>query len=208
MVTASTPSPAPASPSLRDRTTRAVRAEVGAVAIRLFAEQGFEKTTVDQIAAEAGLSRASFFRYFATKEDVILGHLDEAGQRVLALLIARPEEEPVWQSLHRAFDALIEEASASPEENLRLARMLYETPALKVRQFGKQLGWSALLTPEIARRLRIADDAGDPRPRALVAAALACLNAAVETWSALDGGVGLPFLVEQAMGAPPAGAAS
>lgn len=58
-----------------------MRAEIAAVAVRLFQEQGFEKTTVDQIAAEAGLSRTSFFRYFATKEDVVLGHLEELGRR-------------------------------------------------------------------------------------------------------------------------------
>ena len=204
MVTAPKPSPtpAPAPPSLRDRTVRLVRAEVGAVAIRLFIEQGFDNTTVDQIAAEAGLSRTSFFRYFATKEDLVLGHLDEVGQQVLASLAARPESEPVWQSLHHALDALMQEAAASPEDNLRLARMLRETPALRVRQFGKQMGWHALLTPEVARRLHVVDEARDPRPRALVAAAMACLNAAVETWSAADGAIELPLLLDQAMSAP------
>jgi len=80
--------------------------------------------------------------------------------------------------------------------------MLHETPALKVRQFGKQLGWYALLTPEIARRLHVADEARDPRPRALAAAAMACLNAAVETWNAADGAAELPVLLDQAMSAP------
>jgi AcrR family transcriptional regulator len=203
MATASEPSPAPAaSPTLRDRTVRAVRAEVSAIAMRLFAEQGFDKTTVDQIAAEAGMSRTSFFRYFATKEDLVLGHLDELAQRVQEALAARPEAEPVWQSLRRAFDSLIEETAASPEENLRTSRMLHDTPTLRYRQLGKQLRWYDLLAPEVARRLHIADDSLDPRPRALVAAALACLNAAAETWSAANGAIDLPTLLDQAMDAP------
>ena len=203
MVTASKPSAAPAaSPTLRDRTLRAVRAEVAAVAMRLFLEQGFDKTTVDQIAAAAGMSRTSFFRYFATKEDLVLGHLDELAYRVLDAFVARPESERVWKSLRRAFDSLIEETAASPEENMRMARMLRDTPALKARQLGKQLGWHAVLGPEVARRLHIADDAYDARPRALVAAAMACLNAAVETWTAANGTIDLAALLDQAMDAP------
>jgi len=204
MATASKPSAAPS--TLRDRTLRAVRAEVSAVAMRLFVEQGFDKTTVDQIAAEAGMSRTSFFRYFATKEEVVLGHLDEVAYRVLEALVARPESEPVWNSLRHAFDTLIEETAASPEENMRMARMLKETPALKVRQLGKQLGWHDVLGPEVARRLHVAADARDPRPRALVAAAMACLNVAVETWVEADGAIALPGLLDQAMSAIPRGA--
>src|ERR1700683_3395414 len=107
--------PVNAPPTLRNRATRAVRAEIAAVAIRLFLEQGFEKTTVDQIAVEAGLSRTSFFRYFATKEDVLLGHLEDLGQKVRDALAARPAEEAAWQALRRSFDLLIAERLAYPE---------------------------------------------------------------------------------------------
>jgi AcrR family transcriptional regulator len=202
---ATTPQPvaAPlrAPPTLRNRTARAVRAEIAAVAMRLFQEQGFEKTTVDQIAAAAGLSRTSFFRYFATKEDVVLGHLEELGQKVLDALAARPAQEPPWQALRRAFDLLLEEASALPEQGLAMSRMLHDTPSLQARQLGKQLGWQDLLAPEVARLLGVPVAASDPRPRALVAAALGCLNAAVDVWTAADGAVPLPDLLDQAMSA-------
>jgi AcrR family transcriptional regulator len=62
--------------------------------MRLFLEQRFDKTTVDQIAAEAGLSRTSLHRYFATKEDVLLGDLEERGTQVLEALVARPAGGP------------------------------------------------------------------------------------------------------------------
>lgn len=203
MVTTSQPATAPlhAPPTLRNRATRAVRAEIAAVAIRLFLEQGFDKTTVDQIAAEAGLSRTSFFRYFATKEDVLLGHLGELGYKVRDALAARPAEEPPWQALRRAFDLLIEERLAYPEDGLSMRRMLHDTPSLRARQLGKQLGWQDLLAPEVARRLGDAYDAYDPRSRALVAAALSCLNVAVDVWTASDGTADLADLVDQAMGA-------
>jgi AcrR family transcriptional regulator len=188
--------------TLRDRATRAVRSEVGAVAMRLFLEQGFDKTTVDQIAAEAGLSRTSFFRYFATKEDVVLGNLDERGQQVLEALVARPAAEPAWQALRHSFNLLLEETAVAPERGLRMARMLNDTPSLRARQLGKQLTWQDRLVPEVTRRLGVTNEAYDPRPRALVAAALACLNAAVDVWTASNGAVNLPTLLDQAMSAP------
>jgi AcrR family transcriptional regulator len=203
MVTTSQPATAPlhAPPTLRNRATRAVRAEIAAVAMRLFLEQGFEKTTVEQIAAEAGLSRTSFFRYFGSKEDVVFGHLEELGQRALDALTARPAAEPAWQALRHAFDLLIIEGRALPEQGLTMSQMLHDTPSLRARQLGKQLGWQDLLVPEVARRLGVAAEAPDPRPRALVAAALGCLNAAVDVWAAAGGALPLGDLLDQAMSA-------
>ncbi|MFX6226362.1 helix-turn-helix domain-containing protein, partial [Acinetobacter baumannii] len=57
--------------SLWERSRRAAYAEISGIAMRLFLDQGFEQTTIDQIAAAAGISRRSFFRYFGTKEDVL-----------------------------------------------------------------------------------------------------------------------------------------
>src|ERR1039458_1026588 len=130
----SAPAPANAPPTLRNRATRAVRAEIAAVAVRLFLAQGFDKTTVDQVAAEAGLSRASFFRYFGSKEDVLLGHLGEFGHKVAEALAARPAREPAWQALRRSFDLLITERLAYPDEGLTLRRILPNTPSLQDRQ--------------------------------------------------------------------------
>ena len=203
MVTTSQPATTPVNvpPTLRNRATRAVRAEIAAVAIRLFLEQGFDKTTVDQIAAEAGLSRTSFFRYFATKEDAVLGHLEELGQKARDALIARPADEPAWQALRHAFDLLIAERSAYPEDGMSMHRMLRDTPALQARHLGKQVGWQELLAPEVARRLGVSGDPYDPRPRALVAAALGCLNVAVDVCALSEGTVDMADLLDQAMGA-------
>ena len=60
---------------LRDRTRLAVRDQIARAATALFVSQGFDRTTIDEVAAAAGLSRRSFFRYFETKEDVVLSDL-------------------------------------------------------------------------------------------------------------------------------------
>src|SRR6478735_7506224 len=90
--------------SLRDHARGAVRDEVMRQAWLLFSEQGFEATTVDQIAAAAGMSRRTFFRYFAGKDELVLARLVESGENVAEALRGRPADEPVWKSLRRAFD--------------------------------------------------------------------------------------------------------
>lgn len=191
-----------AKPGLRERMRATVRAEVVEVALRLFTEQGFDRTTVDQIAAEAGLSRASLFRYFGSKEDMVLVGLDETGQRIAEALTGRPDDERPWEALRRAFDVLTRMNEAAPEQTLVYLRMLQETPSLRARHFEKQLRWQELLVPDIARRLGTSSDKPeDPRPGALVAAALACLDAASSSWVACEGVVRLAVLLDRAMGA-------
>ncbi|WP_432013596.1 TetR/AcrR family transcriptional regulator [Streptomyces cucumeris] len=191
-------SPAPS--GLRDRMRHAMRDEVRAVAIRLFAEQGFEKTTVGQIAQEAGLSSASFFRYFGTKEDVALGDTEELGREVAAALAARPEEERPWEALRRAFDVLTQIHRDAPEQAMNFMRLLNQAAPLKARHREKRHQWQPLLVPEISRRLGADPAPGDdPRPLALAAAALGCLDAAADTWVACEGSTDLAVLLDRSM---------
>jgi AcrR family transcriptional regulator len=179
-----------------------MQAEVSAVAFRLFAEQGFDSTTVDQIAAQAGLSRTTFFRYFGTKEDVVLGNLGELGREIAAALAARPADERPWDSLRRAFDVVTQINTDAPEQALSFVRMLNETPSLRARHWEKTQDWQNLLVPEVSRRIGTETATPqDPRARALVASALACLDAATDAWTACDGTTPLSALVDRAMGA-------
>ena len=172
----------PDTPSLRERTRRAVHAEITATAMRLFAEQGFEATTIDQIAAEAGISRRSFFHYFGSKEDVVLGDTIALGNVVRDALEARPATESAWDALRAAFLVLQAAAPQSPDA-MAQARLYHEAPSLRARHLEKHLRWQELLAPDIQRRLGIpATYAPDPRARAFVAAALACLDATIEAW--------------------------
>ncbi|MET8170229.1 TetR family transcriptional regulator [Streptomyces sp. NPDC005329] len=187
--------------SLRERTRAAMRAEVSEVAFRLFAEQGFDNTTVEQIAAEAGLSRTTFFRYFGTKEEVVLGKMGEVGHEVAAVLAARPDGERPWDSLRRAFDVITRVDSEDPEQSLNLMRLLNDACALMTHQWEKTQGWQSVLVPEISRRLGGGSEPGNRlRAQALAASAIACLNAATDAWTTDDGTTSLSVLVDQAMG--------
>ncbi|MER7924696.1 MULTISPECIES: TetR family transcriptional regulator [unclassified Streptomyces] len=197
--TSSDPAPAKRA-SLRERTRAAMRAEVSDVAFRLFAEQGFESTTVEQIAAAAGLSRTTFFRYFGTKEEVVLGRVGEYGRQVADALAARPAGETPWYALRRAFDVITEAGPGGPGSPADMMRLLSQACLLMTRHWEKTQGWQSVIAPEVSRRLGGPDPVTDMRANALTAAAIACLDAATDAWIATGGTASLPDLADQAMG--------
>lgn len=81
---------------------------ISEVAQELFMSQGFEATTVDQIAAAAGMSRRTFFRYFESKEDVLTGRYELVADDLAETLSQSPVDEPMWDSLRRCFDSLLD----------------------------------------------------------------------------------------------------
>ncbi|MCA2218146.1 TetR/AcrR family transcriptional regulator [Jidongwangia harbinensis] len=190
--------------SLWSRTRRAAYAEVTEVAMDLFLEKGFEATTIDDIAAAAGISRRSFFRYFGTKEDIVLGHLAGDGARAGAALAARPAGEPAWTALRNVFLS-IDDVPADHERLLKISEMMYGTPSLRARSVEKHLQWQADLLPEVLRRLPPAPDEATAalRARAVIASAIACLDAAGETWTRSRGTVPLRDLLTVAFDAVP-----
>ena len=168
------------------------------MAIDLFVEHGYEATTVEDICAVAGISRSTFFRYFNSKEDVLIRELDDFGEILLSALQDRPDDEPAWLALQGALSPLTQQTESS--HALRSARLVRATPALATFRQEKQARWGELLRQEIARR--IGSDPGDltdPRPSALIGAALACVDAAVTAWAAADAAQPLADLLDRAM---------
>jgi AcrR family transcriptional regulator len=190
------------SSGLRGRTRRAVRAEIGAAAMRLFLERGFEATTMEEIANEVGISRRSLFRYFGTKEDIVLGNHAEQGLVVKAALEARPASEGPWEALRAALKTLFDDLAYSPEDFLKITRMLHETPSLRARHLEKQRQWLDLLVPNVAERLGTTPDTlTELRARAIVASALACVETATESWVQRDGDAEIERIYDEAVAA-------
>jgi AcrR family transcriptional regulator len=191
-----------ANPTLRERTRRAVQAELLEAAERLILSQGYEATNVDQVATEAGISRRSFFRYFSSKEDLVLGRYERIGEQWIEALTSRPLDEPLWTSMRRVMDVIIESFS-DEEQARRLAAMRHvvnSSPSLRAGQlerFDRVQDALADLARIRAESAGLPWASNDPAPRAIVGAAFACFMAAHAV--AADRGDLLADAVDRAM---------
>src|SRR4051794_35529599 len=105
--------------------------EVESAALALFARLGFEATTVEAIAAAAGTSRRTVFRYFPSKNDIVWGDFDSVLERLRADLAAAPSAEPLLEALRRAVvSSNTYPASQLPELRARLT-LISTVPALQ-----------------------------------------------------------------------------
>lgn len=165
---------------LRAMTRDMVRQRLADVAIDLFAAEGFECVTVEQIAATAGISVRSVHRYFPAKEDMVVGTLASYGSSVQDALEQRPVEEPVMDSLHAAYAAMLRTRPQTQRDKVAI-RLLSSTPALHARNAEKHLVWAELLEPIVAQRLDGDDIA--LRSRVLVQASLGAFSAVLSAWA-------------------------
>src|ERR1700754_599367 len=189
----------PPSSRLRQVTRRAVQAEIADTAMRLFIERGYDQTTVDHIAAAVGMSERSVFRYFGTKEDIVVGSMAQVGAEIAQALPARPADEPPWEALRRALDGPL--AALENDGGLALARstLLASTPALRAAQTQKHVQWNDDLVPALVDRFT--GPTAALQARAVVGAALACLDVAVEEWTRSNGAESLERLLDEAIAA-------
>ncbi|SHN39707.1 TetR family transcriptional regulator [Cryptosporangium aurantiacum] len=187
---------------VRERARRAVRAELVTLAQDLFAAQGYERTTIEDLVAAAGMSKRTFFRYFTSKEELVLGKHDVWAERLLEAFAARPADEPLWDSLRRTFDVVVDyfDDEAELSRTLAMEKVIHSNPALVAGELERISRVQNQLAEQIGARLdqRSADD---PRPAAIAGAALSCLIAAKNAWT--GGGHTQPFgeLLDQAMAA-------
>lgn len=174
---------------IRERTRRLAQTELTAVAQDLFAAQGYDNTTVDQIAAAAGMSKRTFFRYFPSKDDLVIGKYDLFADRMAEALDARPKNEPVWESLRRMFDITLDYVQDEHQRarSEAMDAIVRSTPQLYARYLEKMQRVQEILIGRVAVRLNDDEhDPSDPRPAAIVGAAFACMQAARHAWFASD----------------------
>jgi TetR/AcrR family transcriptional regulator, regulator of mycofactocin system len=152
------------------------------IALRLFSEQGFEETTVDQIAAAAGVSRRTFFRYFETKADVLWNEFDAEVETIRALLAATPDELPIMDGVRQAVLAANHyRAQDVPELRMRVS-LLSSVPELVASAAIHYDAWERAVVEFVARR------SGQPvdslYPLAVGRAVLAACRAGYDRWAA------------------------
>lgn len=159
-------------PGLRERKKKATRAAIHAAAMRLFEERGFAATTVDRIAEEAGVSRATVFTYFPTKEDIVFGDAPEALDALAAALRERPAGTSAVTVVRGWLGQLAGWLEPDVILQLRLAR---EVPGVGARRLQLYREAQRVIADELAA------EAGDsPLAPQLAAAALVASLSVVE----------------------------
>lgn len=183
--------------SLRERKKAQTRRSIQQHALRLFLDQGYDNTTVEDIATAAGVSHMTFFRYFPTKESVV--ESDDYDPLIARLIAERPLDEDPLTALHRALaSGLVSIYEADEQALLARTRLILATPALRARLWQNQSATEQLFTDALMAR-RPADD--PLRIRVLAAASLAALTTALTVWVERDGSEPLPALVDEVFSA-------
>ncbi|WP_204165928.1 TetR family transcriptional regulator [Streptomyces sp. NEAU-S7GS2] len=194
--TSATTPPGTPKVGLRERKKIQTRQAIRRAAYRLFEEQGYDATPIDQIAEAADVSPSTVFRYFPTKEDIVL--TDEYDTVLEAGLRARPGDEPMVESMRRVtVEALREIAAADRGELVQRIRLIREVPAIRGRTAENTARDAALISTVLAERTgRPADDL---ELRVISAAILAALQEAMLNW--VEGGESaeLEALIDQTM---------
>ncbi|WP_328584454.1 TetR/AcrR family transcriptional regulator [Streptomyces sp. NBC_00370] len=172
--------------TLWDRTRLLASREILDTALRLFTEQGYDETTIAQIAREAGVSQRTLFRYFGTKEDLLGGGQERFGQVLTGTISGLPADVGVWEAL-RAGVAAVLALHNSREEALERFRLLHNTASLRAGWLEKRLRFQEELLPLVEARMDAATDGAGGKARAVIGTAFACLDAASVTWVDHDG---------------------
>jgi AcrR family transcriptional regulator len=182
----------------RQQKKNATRDRIRASALRLFQEQGYDSTTVEQISAAAGVSHMTFFRYFPSKEDVALS--DSYDPLITSLLELTPETEPLVQRIRAALGQGLERMYATNREALFAQNsLIVTTPALRERLWADQVATQEVILEALGGgqdELR-----HDMQTRVTVAACLAAASTAVLMWVENGGTPELPELLDQAFDA-------
>jgi AcrR family transcriptional regulator len=163
-----------------------VRRELVAAAVRLFRTRGYDETTVDDIAAAAGVGRRTFFRYFPSKEDAISPDHEVGLARIAEVFATAHPTEPTAALVVRAGETVFDLYADDPDLSVERFRLTHEVPALRDRESARVDHYRRLFTRQLRERFAGEED-GDLRAAVTGAAVVAAHNLALRAWLA-DGG--------------------
>ncbi|MEV0124819.1 TetR family transcriptional regulator [Streptomyces sp. NPDC050703] len=181
MTAARTPRPASApQPGLRERKKLKTRRAIREATYGLIREQGYDATTVERIAEAAEVSPSTVFRYFPTKEDIVL--TDEFDPVLESELRQRPADEPIVESLrHVLRHAVAFGFSAEPDEAVLRTRLMIEVPAVRSRMLESMSVTGGILRRVIAERT--GRDPGDLEVRTFAMGLIGALTETTAYWA-------------------------
>lgn len=166
------------------------------LAFELFARKGFEETTVTDIAVAAGIARRTFFRYHASKNDLVWGDFDSELTRLHELLAACPPEQPMMDALREAVVSFNRFDPGDVPWHRKRMELILRVPALQADSTLRYASWRSAVSAFVAARTGMPQ--GSLLPRQVGHAVLATAIAAYEQWLA-DASADLATLLRAAM---------
>lgn len=181
----------------RGRPVATSHAEIEQAAFELFAEHGFERTTLDAIAERVGVGRRTLFRYYQSKNDIPWGQFDQTLAGFRALLDSQPAELPLHEVVHRSvveFNRFPTDAIPTHRDRMRL---ILTTPELRAHSVHQYAAWRAAIAEYVARRT--GQQPTDLKPRMVGQVSLALALTAYDVWLD-DAGADLLTVLDDTMG--------
>lgn len=173
----------PVAQSLRERKKLKTRESIQREAMRLIAKQGYDKTTVEQIAAAVEVSPSTFFNYFPSKEDVVL--YDAYDPIIGQLLLERPSDEPLSVAIRHVLEEMAGIFERDRDIILARARLWLEEPSLRARLWEELERGQVFMSGLIAQRS--GRDADDFEIRVTVMVIIMAAMEAMREWVRHDG---------------------
>jgi AcrR family transcriptional regulator len=184
---------------LRETKKDATRRALVGAANRRFHRDGFDATTLDDICADVGVSRRTFFRYFPNKEALAFPHRAERLERFLELLERAPASEGPFASLRAIAQRLAHEYAANREQLIAQQRLIQGVPSLIAREHEIDQDWEQAMAQAFARRF--SGEHAELHARMLAGAAIGVIRATMRYWFENDGHPDLGALGVQALDA-------
>ena len=158
------------------------RQHIADAALQLFTQQGYDHTTIEEIATLAEVGTRTLYRYYPTKEDLILGSTRPGFRILLQVLRERPADEPLGDALHASLTAFCVVLTMERERGVELRELIERTPSLRAKVYDEIGRTRADLAAEIRRRLGATR--GDPRPELAAGVVMVVVDIVVVTWAA------------------------
>lgn len=157
-----------------------MREVLAQAAFQLFLERGFERTTVDDIVARAGVGRRSFFRYFPSKEDVVFPDHERCLAEMTEFLAAVDDSDPVG-AVCDAARIVLRMYAADPEFSVQRYRLTREVPGLRTYELSVVRRYEQTLAGHLRGRFG-ADGDGELRAEVIAASVVAAHNNGLRLW--------------------------
>jgi AcrR family transcriptional regulator len=169
---------------LREQKKALTRVTIETRALERFLADGYEPVRLEDLCAECLVSTRTFFRYFASKEDLVLGRLRSHLELASSLFARRPAGEPMLVSLRAVITDTVADYAAEPERELARLRLVTTTPALEAGLGRLFAGFGRLVRTFVAAQTNTASEARGPR--LIAAAAVAAFRVGLDMWVADD----------------------